>query len=81
MSDKLKNVLEAAMVLDRAERAELAGRLLGTLDEQGEESDQATIDVAWAEEADRRYQAYKRGEMKSVPIEEIRNMLKPGSNQ
>jgi putative addiction module component (TIGR02574 family) len=77
MSDKLKTVWEAAVVLDREERAELAGRLLGTLDDQSEDSDEETIDLAWAEEADRRFQAYKRGEMKTVPVEEIRKMLQP----
>lgn len=80
MSDKMKNVWEAALTLTPDERAELAGRLLDTLDETDPNIDQAAIDAAWGAEADRRYQAYKRGEIGSVPVEELREMLKRRMN-
>ncbi|HEU0012921.1 MAG TPA: addiction module protein [Longimicrobium sp.] len=42
-------------------RARLAQSLITSLDEESE------IEAAWAEEADRRYEAYRAGEMKAIP--------------
>ena len=75
MSDKLKNAWEAVLALTAEERAELAGRLLDELDNNETDPDQAAIDAAWGREADRRYQAYKRGEERSVPIEDVRKKI------
>jgi putative addiction module component (TIGR02574 family) len=76
MSDKKKEVLEAALALTADERAEIAEQLLESLEERDASLDQVAIDASWAAEADRRYQAYKRGEMNSVPIEDVLQMLK-----
>jgi hypothetical protein len=75
MSDKVKIALEAVMILSDEERAEFS-EILETFEAGTGQSNQAAIDAAWGEEADRRYQTYKRGEIKSVPVEEVRAMLK-----
>lgn len=80
MSDKLKNVMEVALTLSREERGEAIALLLDSLESNGD-VDQASIDAATVAESDRRYQAYKRGEMKSVPVEEILEMCRGGAKQ
>lgn len=50
--------------LPRSVRARLAERLLASLDE-------SEIDEAWAEEADRRYRAYRNGEESALPLEDV----------
>jgi putative addiction module component (TIGR02574 family) len=58
--------LEAEILkLPRSVRARLAERLLSSLDEDNE------IEQAWAEEADRRYQAYLKGEERARPVEDV----------
>jgi putative addiction module component (TIGR02574 family) len=69
MIENVKNIYEAALALTTNERAELAELLLESLDEDEANVDQAAIDASWGAEADRRYQAYKRGEIKSVPLD------------
>lgn len=54
----------AAMHLSVSERAQLAQRLLASLDEDSE------IEQAWAEEIDRRLDEYERGAVQTVPGEE-----------
>ena len=75
MSDRSENVAKAALELPEDERVDLIVRLLDSVDEPGE-IDEAEIDAAWGREADRRYQAYKRGETKGVPIEDVLKMLR-----
>jgi len=48
-------------------RAELASQLLDSLDELSEEEN----DQLWAEEAERRYAAYKAGQIEAMPAEEV----------
>jgi putative addiction module component (TIGR02574 family) len=52
--------------LPRGERARLAERLISSLDE---ELDRVT--QAWAEEADRRYQSFLRGETTPIPAAQV----------
>ncbi len=54
-----------AMHLSVSERAQLAQRLLASLDEDSE------IEQAWAEEIDRRLDEYERGAVRTVPGEEV----------
>ena len=49
-----------ALALPVVERAELVSRLLGSL-EAREASNPSTVESAWIEEANRRYQALVRG--------------------
>ena len=67
MSRDLKDIAAEVLALPLTARAELASQLLDSLDDLTEtESDQL-----WAEEAERRYAAYKAGEMESVSADEL----------
>jgi len=62
----INEVLEQALELKVNERSKLVDELLKSLDKPDEE-----IDEIWAEEADKRLEAYRRGELKAVPMENI----------
>lgn len=62
----INEVLEQALELNVNERSKLVDELLKSLDKPDEE-----IDEIWAEEADKRLEAYRRGELKAVPMENI----------
>ncbi len=62
MSKKGTQVLEDALSLPPVERAELADRLLTSLDS----SPDRKIDDLWAQEAENRLDAFERGEIKTV---------------
>jgi hypothetical protein len=67
-------IFRAALSLDQEIRAELAGRLLESLDES--DQDQEEIDRLWAREAEDRIAAYERGEIAAIPGEEVFALLK-----
>ena len=60
MSLKVKEIEEEALRLPSHERAQLAERLIHSLDEEDPEAEKL-----WVEEAERRYQAYKEGKVKT----------------
>jgi putative addiction module component (TIGR02574 family) len=62
MSKNGAQVLEEALALPPDERAELADRLLSSLDKEHRRK----IDLLWAEEAEDRIDAYERGEIGAV---------------
>ena len=62
MSKRGAEVLEEALSLPPGERAELADRLLTSLDS----SPGGRIDALWAAEAEDRLEAFERGEIKAV---------------
>ena len=64
----INEVLEQALELKANERSKLIDELLKSLDKPDEE-----IDEIWANEADKRPEAYRNGELKTVPMEEIFN--------
>ncbi len=66
MSKKRTQVLEEALSLPPAERAELADRLLTSLDSSPEHR----IEELWAQEAEDRLDAFGRGEIKAVSSRE-----------
>jgi len=66
MSKKGIAVLEEALSLPPVERAELAERLLISLDT----SPDPRIDELWAHEAEDRIDAFERGEIQTVPARE-----------
>lgn len=66
----LEEIETAALQLAPSERAHLAERLLVSLDEDDE------ILTAWVEEAERRGDAYERGEMGAIDIDESIARLK-----
>jgi putative addiction module component (TIGR02574 family) len=66
MTDATKLLSTQARSLSTAERLELVDDLLASLDE----SDPKT-DTLWAREAEDRLAAYRRGEIKAVPLQEV----------
>ena len=67
MSKRGTEVLEEALSLPPVERAELAERLLTSLDA----SHDRRLDELWAQEAEDRLDAFERGEMKAVPATDV----------
>ena len=66
MSKRGTQVIEEALSLPPAERAELADRLLTSLDSPPDRR----IDELWAQEAEDRLDAFARGEIKAVSSSE-----------
>jgi putative addiction module component (TIGR02574 family) len=66
MSKRGTEVLEEALSLPPAERAELAERLLTSLCAAPD----SRIDKLWAQEAEDRLDAFERGEIKAVSAKE-----------
>ena len=66
MSKRGTEVLEEALSLPPDERAELAERLLTSLDA----SHDRRVDELWAQEAEDRLDAFERGEIKAVSSKE-----------
>lgn len=70
INSPLEDIEAAALQLAPVERARLAERLLVSLDEDDE------ILAAWVEEAERRGEAYDRGEMGAIDFDESIASLK-----
>ena len=66
MSENEAQVLGKALALPPDERAELADRLLSSLDTER----QRKIDELWAEEVEDRIDAFERGEIRAVSAKE-----------
>lgn len=62
----INELLEKALELKVNERSQLVDELLKSLDKPDEE-----IDEIWAEEADKRLESYRKGELKAIPMENI----------
>ena len=67
MARQLKDIAAEALELPLTARAELATQLLDSLEDISEEES----DALWADEAEQRYAAYKAGEIKAVPADEV----------
>lgn len=67
MRRKIKDIASEALELPVAARAQLAKKLLDSLDDISEEENEKL----WAEEGERRYDEYKAGKIKAVPTEEV----------
>ena len=59
-------ILEEALTLRPAEKAELIDKLLSSLDKPDQE-----IDDLWAKEAESRIDAYEQGKIKAVILEKV----------
>ena len=70
INSPLEDIEAAALQLAPSERAHLAERLLVSLDEDDE------ILASWVEEAERRGDAYDRGEMEAIDFDESIARLK-----
>jgi putative addiction module component (TIGR02574 family) len=67
MSERAEKILEEALRLPSSERADLAERLLDSL---AFGTDQR-VDALWAAEAESRIAAFRRGELSTVPAEDV----------
>ena len=70
MNSPLEDIEAAALQLAQTDRAHLAERLLASLDEDDE------ILAAWVAEAERRGDAFERGEMGAIDFDESLARLK-----
>ena len=71
MSELAEKLVQQALGLPADERAEVAERLLSSL-----EQPPSAIDHLWAQEAEARIDAYERGEIEAIPAEDVFNAIK-----
>jgi putative addiction module component (TIGR02574 family) len=71
MNERVKRLSEEIRRLSPHEQAELVDTLLGNLHDRVAPE----IEKAWATEARRRWQAYLRGEVKTVPARQVLSRL------
>ncbi|MBI5601797.1 MAG: addiction module protein [Deltaproteobacteria bacterium] len=67
MSKKSDEILSTAMELTLEERAQLAGKLLLSLDEPLD----IEVEQLWVEEAERRLKEFRDGKIKGIPADEV----------
>ena len=67
-------MLEEALKLTAYERAEVAEQLIASLDEVPD----TDVEQAWQEEVQRRLGQIERGEVKTIPWEEVQKRLRHG---
>ncbi|MDO9198174.1 addiction module protein [Rhodoferax sp.] len=75
MSQSAKALSEQAMQLPPVERMTLVEQILDSLDEPD-----PSMDALWAREADDRLAAYRRGEIRAVPLSEVLAKYKTPGN-
>ena len=71
MGRKLQDLYDEAAELPERERAELAGRLIDSLDVEID----ADVEAAWADEIERRIRQIEAGEAETIPWEQVRAEL------
>ncbi|MBI5048996.1 MAG: addiction module protein [Deltaproteobacteria bacterium] len=66
-----KEIKTSALELNVIDRIHLAEIILDSLDKTDEQ-----IEKIWVKESENRYQAYKEGRVKGIPLEQIRARIK-----
>lgn len=66
MTCSATDLIDQALKLNASERAVVAEQLLRSLDVPD-----AAVDAAWAQEADARVEAHDRGDIESIPAEDV----------
>ncbi|HNQ78898.1 MAG TPA: addiction module protein [Acidobacteriota bacterium] len=66
-----ENIFKEAQSLNPSEKARLIDQLLSSLDKPDQE-----IDKLWAKEAEERIDAYDKGKLKAISLEEVLNKYK-----
>ncbi len=66
MSERTKDLERQVLELSPAERLELVDEVLASLDRPDD-----FVDALWAKEAEDRLAAYRRGEIKTVSLDEV----------
>lgn len=75
MAIPAETIENEALSLPVKERARLVAHLLESI-EEWRASDPKEVEQAWLAEADRRYQAYLRGEEEAIPSEQVLSELR-----
>lgn len=75
MSTLAESIESEALSLPLEDRVRLAAHLLESV-ETRLQVDPKQVERAWIEEANRRYQAYLRGEERAIPAEEVFSTLR-----
>jgi putative addiction module component (TIGR02574 family) len=77
MAPSRDEIFRNALALEKADRAELIGLLIESLDSTAEDG----IEAAWLEEIDRRARELESGAVQSIPWELVRERLRraPGA--
>ena len=75
MVNSTASLLQSALELPAAERAELAAELLASLDDQVIDDDPAEVERLWSEELQRRAQEVADGSVKTETWEDLRQRL------
>ena len=73
MSGRSTEILKEALCLPPAERAEIAERLLVSLDTP----DRQRVDELWVREAEERLDAYEKGEITTIPAKQVFDQMGP----
>ena len=77
MGNEARKLLEAALALPKSERADLAEKLIASVDAEGPatpdggEADHE-VEQAWADEIVRRVERIERGEATGSPFEDVK---------
>jgi putative addiction module component (TIGR02574 family) len=71
MTRAIEELYEQASRLPAEDRAELAGKLLESIEEPADEG----VEEAWAAEIERRMSDYRAGRVKTIPWAEVRAHL------
>ena len=71
MTRAVEELYEQAAQLPAEDRAELAGRLLESIEDPSDEG----VEQAWAAEIERRMADYRAGRVKTIPWSEVRAHL------
>jgi putative addiction module component (TIGR02574 family) len=74
MTDKSQAIVEQALKLSPTERAEVAEKLIVSLDEVPD----TDVEQAWQEEIQKRLRQIDRGEVTTIPWEEVQRRLRHG---
>lgn len=76
MTHKAESLLREALELSESERAEIAGRLLESIEPEPD----AEVEAAWAAEIDRRVRSIDAGEVELISWEKVRDQLRSRLN-
>jgi putative addiction module component (TIGR02574 family) len=71
MTENASDILKKALTLPAAERADLAGSLIESLDE----AEDGAVEAAWEAEIVRRMEELDSGKVKPIPLGEVRRRL------
>jgi putative addiction module component (TIGR02574 family) len=71
MTRAVEVLYEQASQLPEADRAELAGKLLESIEEPADDG----VEEAWSAEIERRLADYRAGRVKTIPWSEVRAQL------